>query len=235
MLLLGLLLLLAWPARADNLTVLATLRCRNATDLARLLYVICNRSVLCRELYYLEGGAHDFQKFSHQLSLVALFNREPAQSTRALLATQIWPRDWAPYYLVQYEPGAPSCVDTLARWLGQSPAQAVAGGGLVATAAASDGGGALTFVYASWGMMMTYKQYMSNEHYCNDHNERLLYDPADQSFHCECRSGKVCNNSDATWNGMVTFMGVAVILLLLALIFVSVYNALNYSKYVPRQ
>lgn len=198
-----------------NFTVVQTLVCTNETDLYAMLYSICHQLPLCRELYYLEdglGSRRDFAKFQHQLSLVALFNSHPTQSTSRLFVRHIWPSKWLPYYLVQYNSSAPSC------------SHSVALQNVVATSEDR------AFVYAASNMMMTYKQYMSNEHYCNDHNERLLFDTTDGSFHCECKSGKLCNNSEATYNSMLIFMGIAILLALLLLIFVSVYNTLHYSR-----
>lgn len=200
---------------AANLTVVQTLTCTNETDLYVMLYSICHQLPLCRELYYLEddmGSRRDFVKFRHQLSLIALFNSHPAQSTNRLFVRHIWPSKWVPYYLVQYNESAPACSQGIALQSVQITSEDRA------------------FVYAVTNMMMTYKQYMSNEHYCNDHNERLLFDTTDGSFHCECKSGKLCNNSEATYNSMLIFMGIAILLALLLLIFVSVYNTLHYSK-----
>ena len=212
---LALILPLLWGVTLCQPSVVDTLQCINATDLYSTLYYICNRTVLCRELYHLEGGAYDFFKFSHQLSLIALFNSNASQSTASLIVTQIWPEDWLPYYLVPYNASAPSCNDTLAEWLADNTTRR-----------------GMAFVQAVTAMMMTYKEYISNEHQCNDHNERLRFDPTDDTFRCECRGGKVCNDSDANSNGLIVFMDVATILLLLLLIFISSYNALNYSKQV---
>src|ERR1700748_1290851 len=94
-------------------TPLATLTAINATDLYRTLYYICNRTLLCRELYYLEDGASDFRKFAHQLSLIELFGAVNAsnQSISELFVTHLWPPDWAPLYLVQYDALGPSFND----------------------------------------------------------------------------------------------------------------------------
>ncbi len=205
----------------SNLTVVDTIVCTNETDLYTMLYSICNQLPLCRELYYLEsgGGQRDFHKFKHQLSLIALFNNDSAQGTGRLFVSHIWPAKWVPHYLVQFNDQAPSCAQNAVASLHPSAVQ---------MASADE----RAFVYAVSNMMMTYKQYISNEHYCNDHNERLLFDQADGGFHCECRAGKLCNNSESTYNAMLIFMGIAILLAILLLIFVSVYNTLHYSKHI---
>jgi hypothetical protein len=197
-----------------------TLQCHNSSDLHSLLYHICNKSVLCRELYALEGQADDREKFAHQLSLIALFNENTTQSVSQLFVSQLWPDEWMPYYLVQYNGSGESC-----------GARAVSSRSWLASTRTEEGPGR-TFVYAASYMMVVYAQYIGNKQYCNDHNERLQYDPVDRTFQCECRSGKICNNSEATSNSLITFGVVAIILAILALFVITVYDSMQLSKYV---
>lgn len=183
-----------------NLTTIGILYCVDEEDLYRLLYTICIRSILCREVYYLdESNDRNFDKFMRQLSLIKLFNQnEPNFKTEDLFITQIWPSEWCPYYTVQYQS---------TDYCSQSAPPS------------------LTFVYAAMDMMMTYKQFISNEHYCNDHNERLIWDGS--SFRCICRRGRTCHN-DARTNAYITLLVVMVIGLFFLLILMSFYNTTTF-------
>lgn len=182
-----------------NLTIMGILTCVDNEDLYRLLYTICIRSILCREIYYLdESNERNFHKFMHQLSLIKLFHHHN-ESIEDLFVTQIWPSEWCPYYMIQYEPTVTNCSQI--------------------------GPPSITFVYAVMDMMMTYKQYISNEHYCNDHNERLIWDG--NQFRCICRRGRTCHN-DARTNAYITLLVIMIIGLFFLLIAMSFYNTTTF-------
>lgn len=187
---------------SKNMTVMGTLICRDPEDLYHLLYAICIRSILCREIYYLdESVERNFRKFMSQLSLIKLFHHSQQMGVEGeeLFVSQIWPQEWCPYYAVQYLANGTNCSQT--------------------------GPPTLTFVYAVMDMMMTYKQYISNEHYCNDHNERLLWDG--HSFRCICRHGRTCHN-DARTGAYIALLVLMVIGLFLLLIAMTFYTTLTF-------
>lgn len=224
--------LLCGDAQANNVTVRATLQvqgtltCRDPTDLYSLLFHICNRSVLCRELYYIEEHApdaaearsRDFEKFQRQLSLIRLFGAAGEDSsdpnvTSRLFVTHLWPAEWTPYYQVGYNSAQSyGCAQSVNL---QAPEQRA-------------------FVYSVMNMMLVYKQYISNEHYCNDHNERLLLDEGDGQFHCECRAGKVCQNDQANFNTIMALLAVFVLGLFLVLIVAQVWSMMRYFESLDR-
>jgi hypothetical protein len=193
---------------AKNMTIMGTLICRDGEDLYHLLYAICIRSILCREIYYLdESKERNFRKFMSQLSLIKLFHHSQMDGGGGeegvegeLFVSQIWPQEWCPYYAVQYLANA-------------------------TTNCSQTGPPTLTFVYAVMDMMMTYKQYISNEHYCNDHNERLLWDG--YTFRCICRHGRSCHN-DARTNAYIALLVIMVIGLFLLLIAMTFYTTTTF-------
>lgn len=214
--------------QAVALQVQGTLQCRDTTDLFGLLFHICNRSVLCRELYYIEDHAHDaqeaqsrdFLKFQYQLSLIRLFgtageDASDANVTGRLFVTHLWPADWTPYYQVQYNTALPQGYGCAQSVNLQAPEQRA-------------------FVYAVMNMMLVYKQYISNEHYCNDHNERLLLDEGDGQFHCECRAGKVCQTDQANFNTIMALLTIFVLGLFLVLIVAQVWSMMRYFESLDR-
>ncbi len=210
------------------LQVQGTLACRDTEDLYALLFRICNRSTLCRELYYIddhttatsatsgEAQSRDFAKFQYQLSQIRLFGAAGEDATNAsvvgrLFVTHLWPEDWTPYYVVAYDAAGTECAtQDLA-----APSQRA-------------------FVYATMNMMMVYKQYISNEHYCNDHNERLLWDATDERFHCECRAGKVCQNDQANFNTIMAMLAIFVMALFLLLTVVQTWSTMRYFEALDR-
>ena len=204
------------PGPLNNVTVLGTLVCRDSNDMHRLLYRVCNHSTLCRELYYMEGDSRDFRKFVHQLSLLSLFDEAGAvNSSRTLFMRHLWPSHLMPYYLVRYNAAAttPACADTLDR---------VSGAGDLES---------LLFVYAAMHMMMSYKQFVSNDFYCNDHNERLLLDPVDGTIHCECRHDKVCNNDEAAWSSLWTMLLIMILAVFLVLAIFIPWGTMRFIKH----
>lgn len=218
-----------------------SLTCHNETDFYWLLYGICRETVLCRELYYLEPpGANltqlaqerDFRKFHYQLSLISFFSviqnsTDPPSPNNtgsphhhhhhqhqyyyhhhgdgASIIEDIWPPEWAPNITVTYVgTGNNSIVSCSEAFNALDPSNAL-------------------LIYTSIDVMKSYKLFISNEHYCNDYNERPLYDPYSGRFHCVCSSGKICYK-EGNWRELIFVMtlgnGAILIVLIIAVILV---------------
>lgn len=161
------------------------LQCQNEDDFYQLMYQICRQCILCRELYFIARpdetpiNDYDFRKFKYQLSQIRLFNGSNAQNhyynhnqTGVLFMTYVWPVAWVPTIEVQYNASfAQSCnasfnyTDVTNR----------------------------VFLLIAVDLMKTYKEYISNEHYCPDYNERAVIDLMSGEFQCYCMDDKECN------------------------------------------
>ena len=200
-----------------------SLTCQNEVDFYQLLYDICAETVLCRELFYLESleadisslaRERDFRKFHYQLSQIDFFhavdnitddphhhhNNYHHHGDGTLVVTDIWPLVWAPNITVTYVgSSSPSCHETYNL---------------------TDLGNML-FIYSVLDIMKTYKQYISNEHYCNDYNERAIFDTYLHEFHCICPSEKVCYK-EGSWRQMIfsmTMINIGIYLILVIAVF----------------
>ena len=215
----GVILLLLFSCARSEPLVEISLTCQNENDIYLLLYEICTRTVLCRELFYLESldanistltRERDFRKFHYQLAQISFFHivvnttEDPHHyhhhGDGTLVVNDIWPEEWAPNITVTYvgSSGSP-CSETFNM---------------------TDVGNML-FIYSTLDIMKTYKQYISNEHYCNDYNERAIYDVHLHEFHCICPSDKVCYR-EGSWRQMIfsmTVINIAIYLILVVAVF----------------
>ena len=155
-----------------------TIECQNETDFYHLMYQTCRQSILCRELYYLSGpveptNEYNFRRFKYQLSQIRLFNdNNYAGNVSNLFIYHVIPIEWLPTIQIYYnETSSLSCHENFNF-----------------TSAANR-----EFILISLDLMKTYKQYISNEHYCTDYNERPVLDLVSGEFHCYCMEGKECN------------------------------------------
>jgi len=58
------------------------------------------------------------------------------------------------------------------------------------------------FLLIAVDLMKTFKEYISNEHYCSDYNERPVIDLSTGEFQCYCMQGRECN-SEGNWRQMI--------------------------------
>lgn len=222
-LLLGFLLLYSTTIRCMEPLVVIDLVCQNENDFYLLLYDICTRTVLCRELFYLEAKdanittlarERDFRKFHYQLSQISFYNvinnsTDPHHhhsgnhhhGDGTLIVNDIWPEPWAPNITVTFVGSdLPPCSETFNM-----------------TDLSN-----MYFIYTSLSIMEIYKQYISNEHYCNDYNERALFDTHLHEFHCICPSEKVCYK-EGSWRQLVftlVMINIAFYFLLVVAVFI---------------
>lgn len=184
------------------------LRCQDKDDFARLFYLICSRSVLCRELYSLDVPHHnnswvydrDFHRFQYQITQTVFF--PPAGGVDA---QQQHPADWDGYPMTHYiwsEAWQPPI--TLEYTLNTTD---------VACADSVDLSGntteSLLLIYVSLDMMKSYRAFISNEHRCNDYNEQPIFDLASGEFHCATISGK-SSLTDASYRQLIFYLTVLV-------------------------
>lgn len=210
-----------WRESDATALVEISLTCQNEGDFYHLLYQICTKTVLCRELFYLEpleanisslARERDFRKFHYQLAQISFFhtiinttedlheNHYHHHGDGTLVVEDIWPQEWAPNITVTYVGSTgSSCSETFNMTdLGNMP-----------------------FIYTALDIMKTYKQYISNEHYCNDYNERAIFDTHLREFHCICPSEKVCYK-EGSWRQMIfsmTVINIAIYLILVIAVF----------------
>lgn len=167
------------------------LECQDKSDFARLLYLICSHSVLCTELYYLDVPHHnnsliyerDFRRFQYQITQVLFF---PSSSYNASLPMPgfdgypltfyIWPPEWQPLVTLDYTLNSSTtpCSESI-NIMDSNDTQI------------------LMFVYVSLSLMKDYRQYISNEHRCNDYSEVPIFNLDTGEFHCVQLSGKTSN------------------------------------------
>lgn len=208
------------------------LTCHNETDFYTLLYKVCTKCVLCRELYYLEAPdsnitslarERDFRKFHYQLSLILFFtvidnstSYPPPSPTPhhhhhhqnqhyhhhgdgTQITSYIYPEEWAPNITVTY--------------IGLDNSSLACSDSFNMTDSAN-----LLFIYTTLDIMKSYKEYISNEHYCNDYNERAIFDPVSGEFHCICMSGKMCYK-EGNWREMIFLIVIIQVILTFILYF----------------
>jgi hypothetical protein len=179
--------------------------CQNEEDFYRLMYNACREVILCRELYYLTPPSlptndYDFQKFKYQLSQVKLFN-DTLQQSNHLFISYVWPAAWLPdeTIFIEYNETLDSCEMTFNF---------------------TDPGNR-DFLLIAIDLMKTYKQYISNEHYCTDYNERPVIDLVSGEFHCYCMENRECNK-DGSFRTMIFLCALMIIGLFLGIIVLNI-------------
>jgi hypothetical protein len=194
------------------------IQCQNEDDYYHLMYAVCSEQVLCREIYYLDVPdtnntvivEQDFHRFRYQLSLIQFYptNGTPSSSSHhhwwdgQPLVELIYPSAWQPDITIYYNTSTPvACAQSLNL-----------------TTPSSD---ELEYIYVSLYLLQVYKQYVSNEHYCPDFNERPIFNPVSGQFICFCTNDKLCN-STPSYRRLVPY------LLLLILAAVLLYIFLTY-------
>lgn len=216
-----LLVLCSFPLQHEAALVEISLVCQSESDFYHLLYQICTKTVLCRELFYLESldanitalaRERDFRKFHYQLAQIAFFHtilnttedfhehHYHHHGDGTLVVEDIWPSEWAPNITVTYVGSAGSACSENYNMTDL---------------------GNMLFIYSVLDTMKTYKQYISNEHYCNDYNERAIFDTHLGEFHCICPSEKVCYK-EGSWRQMIlsmTVINIAIYLILVVAVF----------------
>lgn len=215
---LTLLLLLVLPFTHSLNT---TIECLDANDYYHLMYKICSNQVLCREIYYIDLPHHnnsilveqDFHRFRYQLSLIQFY---PVNDTNPSshhhhwdgqpLVELVYPLEWQPYITILYDNSLPvSCSDSFNL---TTPSE---------------------FIYISLALLQIYKQYISNEHYCVDYNERPIFNPETGEFICFCTNEKLCN-SQSSYRQMllyITSLTLVTVLLYVCMTYIGTFLLLN--------
>jgi hypothetical protein len=199
------------------------IQCQNADDYYHLMYKICCGQVLCKEIYYLDVPHHnnsviveqDFHRFKYQLSLIEFYPTNGTSSTPSHhyhhhhwdgqpLVELVYPSTWQPGITIYYDDSFPTqCSDAF---------------NLTSTNLTTD---ELQYIYVSLALLQIYKQYVSNEHYCADFNERPIFNPVTGHFICFCTNDKLCNS-------LPSYRHLIFYVLLLILVAVLLYIFLTY-------
>lgn len=195
-------LLISRATAIDNITI----NCQDEQDFYQLMYSICRQCILCRELYFINAPSvvaneYDFRKFYYQLSQILLFNGSNIQShyhhhnytpNNTPFINYMWPSEWLPTIQIEYTTNV-SCNTTFN----------------YSDTANRD------FLLIAVDLMKTYKEYVSNEHYCADYNERPVFDLFNEQFTCYCIENKQCNN-EGNYKQLIFLLMLMVIGLLVA-------------------
>ena len=180
-----------------------TLSCYDLTDYHILLFRICEKSIHCSRIYYIDPildtsnfthmqsdikKLHDFDRFNHQMERVTMFdvynftlgevNQNLILEKEKILTTML-PPEWF--------------IDTQILLTG--------GGGGEPTNSSSYCSESYNmtepenrlFIYSALMSLQTFKLFISEEYSCADPNEKL-YMTGDGTFKCICSKGKSCNN-----------------------------------------
>ena len=204
--LLFLLSIFLFHTRCTNITI----QCVDRDDYYRLMYQICSKQVLCKELYYLDVPHHnntviveqDYQRFRYQMSLIVFYTYSPPPPhwDGVPLVEILFPPVWQPNVTIEFSSStSPPCKESYDL---EDPSN-------------------LEFIYLSLYTLQSYKEYISNEHYCADFNERPIYNPATGEFDCFCTNDKLCNN-------VASYRQLMLYIMLLVLSSVLIYIAENY-------
>lgn len=215
----------------NETVTLRPIRCNNYRDFYRLLYKICNHSILCRELYYIDGPSMykaSFERFANQLSVAQLFilynhHNTATNKSSINMATQpyilqdMWPVEWNPRYLI------------VLKALNDTSAHCHTSIDLLASEN-------IPFVHLSLHLLHIFKTFV-NKHTCPHANERLLFD-SQKRAHCVCITGKLCGaQRNYTIVIIILLVGVILIGVLLAIgVFISMsktvkkMDAINMGK-----
>lgn len=164
------------------------IRCRNYKDFYYLLYSMCQRSVLCAEMYYLETDTTasvnvnkvNFKKFVYQLALSQLFViQDHAPKTATTTTTpQLFmlednvPIEWIPRYIIHLEDSDTNAPCHLSVNLTSEEY--------------------VPFVHSTLYLLHAYKYYVVNDYKCDQFNQWLILDNHNRP-RCECRHGKSCD------------------------------------------
>jgi hypothetical protein len=197
--------LLVACARALDDPILA-LQCQDKADFARLFYLICSNSVLCRELYSLDVPHHnnswvydrDFHRFQYQITQTVFFpspdyvynvstTQHPVDWDGHPMTYYIWTQDWQPPITLEY--------------IGVNSSTACS----ESVDISGNTTESLLLVYVSLDLMKSYRAFISNEHRCNDYNEQPLFDMASGEFHCTTLSGK-SSLTDASYRQLIFYL-----------------------------
>ena len=170
------------------------IRCRHYKDFYYLLYTMCQRSVLCAEMYYLETDTTtsvnvnkvNFKKFVYQLALSQLFivhdHAIGPTTTTTTTATNSSPQlfilednvpiEWIPRYIIHLEDTPLNVPCHLSVNLTTEEY--------------------IPFVHSTLYLLHAYKYYVVNDYKCNQFNQWLILDAHNRPV-CVCRHGKSCN------------------------------------------
>jgi hypothetical protein len=181
-------LLLALISVASAQPPILTLECQNTTDFASLMFAICSRDVLCKELYDLDVGhhnnslilEHDFHRFQFEVTQIPFFppslNVSGGGGGQVPLTVYIYPSIWLPPITLDYTTNVTlePCSEAV-NVLDNNDTQV------------------LGFVWVSLDLLKSYRQYISNARRCNDFSEYAIFSRETGRFQCVQMSGKVSN------------------------------------------
>lgn len=205
-----------------NLTKFNIISCQNENDFSLLLYQICSLEHTCNELYYINEddilnsidfnnydsiirlyANKQFKKFTYQLLSINLFitskiiklnNTHYTETYNSPTFLNLWPLNWIPPYIIQFNNSQSSyCYKSIDITSIDSPY--------------------LKFIYTTIDSLKTYKQLVTNEHICNDANEKLILD-SNYKFSCICKNGKSCNNEN-NFRKLLVFLMICILALVI--------------------
>jgi hypothetical protein len=186
----------------DTPPPILALQCQDTSDFARLFYLICSRSLLCKDLYSLDVARHnnsfvyehDFDSFKYDITRITFFPASnssggPVDWDGHPLTYYIWPPEWQPPVTLDYTANysAEPCSET--------------------TDLSGNTSESLMFVDVSLDLMKTYRAFISNAYRCNDYNEQPIYDLVSGQFYCAPVQGKL-SHVDANHRQIMFFMAV---------------------------
>lgn len=184
------------------------LECRNYKDFYYLLYSMCQRSILCSEMYYIDSttAAHtadkvNFKKFVYQLSLSQLFivrrptNNDTSSSSNSVsqlfLLEDNTPMEWIPRYIIQ---------------LDDSPINQPCHTAFNLTSQEN-----IPFVHSTLYLLHAYKYYVVNDYKCNHYSKWLILDATNKPK-CVDKHGK---DSDSEVNFRIAMLIIAIIIFMM--------------------
>ena len=208
---------------SDNFTII---ECQSYRDFYTLLYSICNQSILCSEMYYLDirsstttAARLNFRKFVYQLSLSRLFiieninnytiegERDDGASHLFLLEDNV-PVAWIPHYIIRIaNTTVTPCSVSIDIYASAN----------------------LSFVYSVTYLLHAYKTYIVNDYRCDHFNQWLVLDSQNRP-HCECKHGKSCD----TENNYKAIIIVLTIVMMILIILWTVSLFTNTTKLIKR-
>ena len=208
-----------------NITNFQTIQCQNQNDFNLLLYQICALEHICNEIYYISEDSilnsidftnydsvtrlfysKEFKKFSYQLNSINLFIYRIENSTDYLQPTflNLWPLSWVPPFIIQFNQSQSEyCFQSIDILTDNN----------------------LHFMYSSLDLLKTFKLFVTNDIYCNDHNEKLVLN-YNYQFVCICKNGKSCDN-EPNFKKLIIFLFVSLILLLILWIITTAISSIT--------
>ncbi len=167
------------------------IQCHHYKDFYYLLYTMCQRSILCAEMYYLETDTTiattvnkvNFKKFVYQLALSQLFiiqshrpslltENVPITTSQLFMLEDNVPIEWIPRYIIHLDETSPNEPCHLSMDLSAQEN--------------------IPFIHSTLYLLHAYKYYVVNDYKCDPINQWLVLDAHNKGV-CYCKHGKSCD------------------------------------------